>query len=115
MGCESKYPGSATLAKRPSPCPQCRLRKRYRPGLRCRQCVTEYQRLHRSNKRPRREPATNKFAVLRRKEIKNLANFYVRRQLSHGTSVPPSAWPEGIVRLKRAALLLRRISLYGNT
>ena len=41
--------------------------------------------------------------------IAELNDIYVRQKLSRDTQVPMSAWPDSLVRLKRAELQLKRI------
>ena len=40
-----------------------------------------------------------------------LTDYYVRAKLSRGTRLKPAAWPEALVRLKRAELKLKRLWL----
>lgn len=47
-------------------------------------------------------------AMYHRKQIVNLADWYVRARMSRGTAIPPKAWPDGLVELNKTNIKLKR-------
>lgn len=47
-------------------------------------------------------------AMYHRKQIVNLADWYVRARMSRGTSLPPKAWPAVLVELNKTNIKLKR-------
>jgi hypothetical protein len=56
-----------------------------------------------------RESHREYFRDRNKTEVINLANWYVRMQLSKGTHIPPSLWPADLAELKRAKIKLTRL------
>lgn len=80
------------------------LNERYR----CPVCRNKYNReLHR-RRHQSRQRSTTRSARNSGRQVRKLADWYVRGLLSHGTSVQPSAWPADLVELKRVRLSVKR-------
>lgn len=48
-------------------------------------------------------------AAYHRKQIENLADWYVRARMSRGTNVPPKLWPDELVELQKTNIKLKRL------
>ena len=49
------------------------------------------------------------FRERNRKQVDELANWYVRQKLSQNTTIKPSDWPAALVDLKRAEMKVRKL------
>lgn len=75
---------------------------------RCVQCLQSYQRRYYRTQHATPNKSRRKWARHIRSSIAAGANWYVRKLLSQGTRIPPSAWTQEQITLKLALLNLRR-------
>lgn len=107
------------------PSKQVRYQRRQRAAGRCTQCGRsgavgiacpacadkKRRRVQRHYRRHLAQPARSPTASARagRQQVLYLADWYVRSLLSQNTSLPPRAWPQSLINLKRNLLTLKRL------